>query len=147
MLTAHLPNDWCLHGTSPEECLSHHRFLHLNNTVPIQTSSLIMLCAGMTGRTQFEHEWQLHFSFFIFYFFFPNLLSPPLKSFYHRSSHLPNSVLLLCCPINHPSLINRPTVPRLSSTPTLHLAQPCCPAGMQCMVTHAYSQSLSAAGN
>lgn len=32
LLTAHLPNDWCLHATSPEECLSQRHFLHLNNT-------------------------------------------------------------------------------------------------------------------
>lgn len=59
-------------------------------------------------------------------------------------------MLLLCCPINHPSLINRPTVPRLPSTPTLHLAQPCCPAGMQCMATHVYTLTVRtrvAAGN
>lgn len=31
LLTAHLPNDWCLHATSPEECLSQRHFLHLNN--------------------------------------------------------------------------------------------------------------------
>lgn len=32
LLTAHLPNDWCLHATSPEKCLSQRHFLHLNNT-------------------------------------------------------------------------------------------------------------------
>lgn len=31
LLMAHLPNDWCLHGTSPEECLSQHSFFGLNN--------------------------------------------------------------------------------------------------------------------
>lgn len=41
-----------------------------------------------------------------------------------------------CCPINHTSLINRPTVPSLPTVPAPHLAQPCCPAGMRRMPVH-----------
>lgn len=41
-----------------------------------------------------------------------------------------------CHPINHTSLINRPTVPNLPTVPAPHLAQPCCPAGMRRMPAH-----------
>lgn len=63
-------------------------------------------------------------------------LPSPLNPSHLPSSFLPNTVLLLCCPINHPSLINRPTVPNLPTAPTPHLAQPCCPAGIQRTPTH-----------
>lgn len=49
-------------------------------------------------------------------------LPSPLNPSHLPSSFLPNTVLLLCCPINHPSLINRPTVPNLPTFPTPHLA-------------------------
>lgn len=47
-------------------------------------------------------------------------------------------LLLLCCPINHTALINRPTLP---AAPAPHLGPPCCPAGTQRTPEHALMQT------
>lgn len=180
LLTAHLPNDWCLHATSPEECLSQRHFLHLNNahTLPRQMSSKTHTSSRASALIQYQagNTWSTDcafsaltaglgrtFSNFLNFFFMITHIPPFFKQFHIPppacspqpfllpSYLLPNTVLPLCCPINHPSLINRPTVPSLPTAPTPHLAQPCCPAGMQSTPTlrriYAHSTNWSAAGN
>lgn len=165
LLTAHLPNDWCLHATSPEECLSQRHFLHLGNTqdpkadVTKDAHKQLGVPVEATGFIS-----SFFFLMFIVFTFilsspFPNSLPPPSvhspafspQPLLLSLSLLPKTVLLLCCPINHTSLINRPTVPSLPTAPTPHLAQPCCPAGMQRPPIHtriyAHSTYWSTAGN